>query len=87
MSYRVTLTRKAEKEVALLSNPDYARVSDAIGSLTADPRPAGSRKLKGYEDDWRIKVGKLRILYSVDDDERLIAVYRVTYRKEAYRGI
>ncbi len=87
MSYRIRLTKKAEKEIALLSNADYERVSTAIGTLSVHPRPIGSRKLKGYENDWRIRIGRLRILYSIDEDIKEITIYRIAYRKEAYRGI
>lgn len=87
MSYEIRLTRRAEKEIALLSTPDYVRISKAISSLADNPRPAGSRKLKGFESDWRIRAGRFRILYTVEDVVRIVEVYRVMDRKEAYRGL
>lgn len=87
MSYGIRLTKRVEKEIALLSNEDYARISKAISALADNPRPIGARKLKGYEVDWRIRVGRFRILYSVEDVVRIIEVYRITDRKEAYRGL
>jgi mRNA interferase RelE/StbE len=87
VSYKIRHTKKVEKEIALLSNDDYSRIATAIGSLATNPRPVGSRKLKGYEGDWRMRVGMFRILYSVDDKEKLVIVRRVAHRKEAYRGL
>ena len=87
MSYEIRLTKRVEKEIASLSTIDYVRISAAIGSLAANPRPIGARKLKGYDKDWRIRVGRFRILYSVEDVVRVIEIYRVTDRKEAYRGL
>jgi mRNA interferase RelE/StbE len=87
VSYQIRLTKKAEKEISSLSNSDYERVSTAIGLLPTHPHPAASRKLKGYESDWRIRVGRIRILYSINEDVKLITIYRIAHRKEAYRGI
>ncbi|MGC2423842.1 MAG: type II toxin-antitoxin system RelE/ParE family toxin [Nitrospirota bacterium] len=87
MSYQIRLTKKAQKEIALLNNVDYERISTAIGTLSTHPRPIGSRKLRGHENDWRIRVGRIRILYSVDENIKAITIYRIADRKEAYRGI
>ena len=34
---------------------------------------------------WRIRVGDYRIIYDIDDDERLVVILVVTHRREAYR--
>jgi mRNA interferase RelE/StbE len=60
------------------------RVRDAIDSLADDPRPRGVAKLAG-RDDYRIRVGDYRIVYAVDDEERLIIVARIAHRREVYR--
>ena len=49
------------------------------------PRPSGVKKLVGYENEWRLRVGDYRILYIVDDGAHQIAVARVAHRREAYR--
>ena len=86
MSYRVELSRRAEKEVLKLDDAMFARVKSAIDGLSETPRPSGVRKLQGRENDWRIRVGQLRILFSIDDVSKLILVHRVTDRKDVYRS-
>jgi mRNA interferase RelE/StbE len=44
----------------------------------------GSVKLAG-RDDYRIRVGDYRIVYAVDDKERLVIVARIAHRREVYR--
>ena len=40
------------------------KIATAIDSLSDNPRPIGSKKLKGKEEYlWRIRVGDYRILY------------------------
>ena len=53
-------------------------------SLGENPRPAGCKKLKGYRDLWRIRVGDWRILYLIDDGAKLVGVTRIAHRREVY---
>ncbi|MCK4341380.1 MAG: type II toxin-antitoxin system RelE/ParE family toxin [Phycisphaerae bacterium] len=64
----------------------FERVAQAILRLEHDPRPAGSKKLRGVQD-YRLRVGQYRILYSVDDPERVVVVFAVGHRRDVYRGI
>jgi mRNA-degrading endonuclease RelE of RelBE toxin-antitoxin system len=43
-----------------------------------------TRKLAGH-DDYRIRVGDYRIVYAVDDENRLVIVARIAHRREVYR--
>jgi len=43
-------------------------------------------KLRGREGEgWRVRVGDYRILYTVDEADRVVSVYRIAYRARAYR--
>ncbi len=82
--YRIIIERKAAKEAECLPDDAIQRVTDAIKNLKLNPRPHGSKKLAG-EVGWRVRIGDYRILYTIDDSQRLITIYRVKHRKEAYR--
>jgi mRNA interferase RelE/StbE len=56
----------------------------AIDGLATNPRPPGAAKLAG-RDDFRIRVGDYRIVYAVDDRERLVIVARIAHRRDVYR--
>jgi mRNA interferase RelE/StbE len=53
-------------------------------SLGDNPRPAGCKKLKGYKDQWRVRVGDWRIVYLINDSAKLVSVTRIAYRREVY---
>jgi mRNA interferase RelE/StbE len=53
--------------------------------LANNPRPFGSHKITGSENDYRIKVGNFRIIYEVDDKEKLVKVMQIRHRREVYR--
>jgi len=84
--YAVRIKRSAERETDRLPDKAFQRVAQAILKLEGDPRPPGSKKLRGMQDH-RLRVGQYRILYSVDDRERLIVVSAVGHRRDVYRAI
>jgi mRNA interferase RelE/StbE len=55
-------------------------------SLEGDPRPKGCVKLRGAQD-YRLRVGQYRVLYIIDDRERIIEIIAVGHRRDVYRGI
>lgn len=63
-------------------------VKDLLEILKTDPVPARRFdvvKLKGYDNLYRIRIGRIRIVYSVDWGERRIDIQFVGYRGKAYR--
>ena len=56
----------------------------AIGALAEEPRPTGSKKLRGAEGLYRIRVGDYRAIYRVEDDRRIVLVIDVGNRKDIY---
>lgn len=55
-------------------------------SLAENPYPSGVKKLKGSEDIfWRVRVGNYRVIYSVDDEIKIIDIRKVGHRKDIYK--
>ena len=80
--YKVELLdRKTERQLDRIHEPDFGRISSAILELEDDPRPRGCRKLRGLEG-WRIRVGDWRVIYAIDDEERLVTVVEIKRRRE-----
>jgi hypothetical protein len=44
--------------------------------------PSGCRKLRGYKDLWRIRVGDYRVVYIIDDDHKTVSVTRVAHQNQ-----
>ena len=82
--YSLDIKPSARKELESLSDNLIARIVPKIDSLAADPRPSGTKKLRGYKDLWRIRVGSYRIVYIIDDDRRMVSVTRVAHRRDVY---
>jgi mRNA interferase RelE/StbE len=83
--HKVELSRTAEKQFRSLEAPDRRRIVRALTALSDDPHPPGSRKLSGYVDVFRVRVGLLRVLYSVDGERLIVIILKIGHRKGVYR--
>ena len=83
-SYSLRISPDAEREILDLPRPDRVRVVRRIHGLAANPRPPGCKKLRNAEG-YRVRQGRYRILYTVEDVVRVVVVYAVRDRKNAYR--
>lgn len=82
--YKIIVENRAQKDIRKLPGKIFEQVDSAIISFETNPRPYNSKKLRGT-DGWRIRIGDYRILYQIDDTNRIVAIYRVRHRREVYR--
>jgi mRNA interferase RelE/StbE len=83
--YRVVFARSARRELERLEMSVARRIISRIEALATDPRPPGCVKLQGAADLWRIRIGDYRVVYSVDDNARVVDIRVVRHRSDAYR--
>ena len=85
--FRIEVSATAEKQIRKLRREDQLRVLRAIQPLATEPTPPGSRKVRGYQDVYRIRVGTYRILYRVAGRRLLIIILKICHRREIYRSL
>ena len=73
------------KQLQRLPRAEFETALHHIVELSHDPRPHGAKMLVGSTNDWRIRFGQYRIVYSIDDQKDTATIYRVAKRSEAYR--
>jgi len=83
-SYAVEVKPSARKELEALPDNMLARVVNKLETLGDIPRPAGCKKLKGYKDYWRVRIGNWRVVYIIDDTAKVVSVIRIAHRREVY---
>ncbi|HEC56822.1 MAG TPA: type II toxin-antitoxin system RelE/ParE family toxin [Candidatus Syntrophoarchaeum butanivorans] len=84
MTYTVYLKKSAEKELKDLPEDVHDRIVKQLLALKGDPRPRGSKKLRGREG-YRIRVGDYRILYVIDESKKMVEIVSVAHRRKIYR--
>lgn len=82
--YLLDVKASAQRELDRLDNAIFARVDAKLLLLSETPRPAECKKLKGYRDIWRLRVGDWRVIYSIDDAARVVSILRVAHRRDVY---
>jgi mRNA interferase RelE/StbE len=82
--YTVVVSQTAEKELSKLPTRTIEKIITVLKSLEENPRPVSCKKLKGYKNLWRFRVGDYRVVYSIDDVILLVDVRDVGHRKDIY---
>ena len=81
------LAPAAQRQLRRLPPLDAARARGPILALSRDPRPPGVARLADT-DLLRVRAGDIRVVYAVDDTERVVVVLRVARRGEStYRQV
>ena len=67
MKFTLVYSRRAEKEVLYLGSTVSKRVLDGCKRLMSSPFPDGKhvKKMKGYENLYRLRVGDFRIVFKI----------------------
>ena len=82
--YKVYFKESVQKDFSVIPKNDLRKILKRIGALAKNPRPPGHEKLTGQER-YRIRQGRYRIVYSVQDEELTVWVVKVGHRKGVYR--
>jgi mRNA interferase RelE/StbE len=82
--YSLEIKQSAQKELDALDETVFGRIDRRIVALAENPRPAGCKKLKGYKDQWRIRLGIWRVVYIINDAAKRITITRIAHRRDVY---
>jgi len=82
--YKVLFRRSVEKDLSSIPKKDVKRIINRIKSLEENPRPPGCEKLTGQER-YRLRQGRYRIVYSIQDDVLTVWIVKIGHRKDIYR--
>ena len=87
MSYTILYRPGVERDMSKLAKPVKKRVDAVILDLGNNPRPHGCKKLTGYQNLYRIRVGDWRVVYEAMDARREIEIQIVANRRDVYRRL
>jgi mRNA interferase RelE/StbE len=82
--YNIFFKKSVEKDFKIIPKNDLGKIIERIETLAENHRPPGCEKLTGQQK-YRLRQGRYRILYSIQDDELTVWVVKVGPRKDIYR--
>jgi len=84
VEYDIYFREPVWKDLKGISKRDLQNILQRIDSLSEDPCPVGCGKLTG-QDRYRLRQGKYRIVYSIQEKELTVWIVKVGHRKDVYR--
>jgi mRNA interferase RelE/StbE len=89
VKYAFRWRERAVRQLRAIPQPAALTILQALTPLGDDPRrpDANVKKLTGYEDRYRLRVGDYRVIYDVTDKVLVILVVGVGHRREIYRAM
>jgi mRNA interferase RelE/StbE len=83
-AYKLFFKKSVQKDFDTIPKKDLRKILNRIEALAKDPRPHGCEKLTG-QGRYRLRQGRYRIVYSIQDDELTVWIVKVGHRKHIYR--
>jgi len=89
VKYAFRWRERAVRQLREIPQSAALTILRAVTPLGEDPRrpDADIKKLVGYEDRYRLRVGDYRVIYQVVDTQLIILVVGVGHRREIYRAM
>ena len=83
--YEVIFTKKAGKFITSLQRGHKEKLKDVIGHLVKNPFSYPYKKIQGETNLYRIRLGRYRILYEVNNIEKKVIILKVNEREGIYK--
>jgi mRNA interferase RelE/StbE len=87
MNYSIEFYKPALKYLQRLDKPTRTRIVHALQILSEDPfhSELDIKKMKGSEDEFRLRVGSYRIVYNIINEKLLVQVIKIGSRGDIYK--
>lgn len=82
---RISFSSRALKDLKELDKDRQQQVIDKIAGFEKDPSSVELQKLKGYENQFRLRVGTYRIRLEILWADGYCEIKRIMHRREVYR--
>jgi mRNA interferase RelE/StbE len=89
VKYAFRWRERAVRQLLAVPQLTALTILRALTPLGDDPRrqDADIKKLAGYSDRYRLRVGDYRVMYEIADAQLIILIVGVGHRREAYRAL
>jgi mRNA interferase RelE/StbE len=83
MPFRARFSRTFLKKEERLSSEVKTRVVEALGEILVNPH-VGVPLIGPLKGLWRVRIGKHRVLYEINEKEKIVVFHDVDLRKRVY---
>lgn len=83
--WRLVVMGPARREFDRLPISVAAAVLETLDAIAENPKRLGKRLMLEHEGRFSARRGPYRVIYELDDDERLVRVVAIGHRRDVYR--
>jgi len=87
VSYELRIARHAERYLRRLDRPTQDRIMRRLAQIAENPRGQYTKLLTNAAGRWASRVGGWRIIFTIDDEARVVDVSVIDPRGEVYRDL
>ena len=84
MVYEVIFTHRSAKFIEALPRGHKQKLREIVENMGSNPFSYPYRKIRGETNLYRIRLGKFRMLYEIDEKEKLVVILKVDKREKVY---
>jgi len=81
--YKIFFKKSVWKDFKKIPKKDLKKILACINALSDNPHLPGCKKLS-HQEKYRLRQGRYRIIYSIQDAELTIWIVKVGHRKNVY---
>lgn len=88
--YEILIDERVEKDLRKVPNHIVEKFLNLLDEFENNPirKRSGfdAKQLKGFSDClYRLRIGDYRVLYSIDNDNRVVRITKVVHRSSVYK--
>lgn len=84
--WNLRIAASAERQLARLPERIAAAVVEfLLGPLCENPRQVGHQLQRELAGLWSARRGAYRVIYELNDEDRIVSVLRIEHRSDVYR--
>ncbi|MBO0947279.1 type II toxin-antitoxin system RelE family toxin [Fibrella forsythiae] len=83
-NYKVEIDDDALSDLEKLTKKVQGQILKAIKKLSTDPRQGNVTQLRKYDGLHRLRTGKYRAIYAIDDEAHVVVIIAAGHRKDVY---
>jgi len=85
--FEIVAVKSFKKDLKIVPSHVKSKLKDILEKLKENPFSLPYKKLKGYGDLYRIRIGEYRLIYRVVKMEKKIILLHIVHRQKAYRDL
>ena len=85
-AWRLVVAAPAVRDLEALPEKAATAIVEAFAAIAAEPHRVGKPLRFELTGSWSARRGPYRVIYRIDDDERLVTVIAIGHRADVYRS-